>query len=206
MLSVTPPRGPHKERTEQTTAALVRAGRELFAADGYRATSLEAISSAAGVTKGALYHHFPDGKRELFAAVFAAEQRRLARTEQKAYAAAEDPWSGFRAGCLAFLRASADPGVRQITLLDAPGVLEDSELLRAQGDSARLLATGLRASMQRGTLAEGPIDTVAQLLHGMLCRAALIVARGGDGVTLADVSEGIVLVLDGLEQTGLRSN
>src|SRR6266576_3689600 len=64
-----------QQRSEATTGALVEAARELFAQDGYAAASLDAVVAKAGVTKGALYHHFA-GKRELFAAVFAEEQRR----------------------------------------------------------------------------------------------------------------------------------
>jgi flavin reductase (DIM6/NTAB) family NADH-FMN oxidoreductase RutF len=58
------------ERRETTTAALVEAARELFAAHGYAATSLDAIAAKAGLTKGAIYHHFR-GKRDLFDAVLA---------------------------------------------------------------------------------------------------------------------------------------
>ena len=51
-----------QERTEATTVALVEAARDLFAKDGFAATSLDAVVAKAGVTKGALYHHF-SGKR-----------------------------------------------------------------------------------------------------------------------------------------------
>ena len=87
-----------QERTELTTTSLVAAGRELFAADGYAATSLDAVVERAGLTKGALYHHFA-GKRELFAAVFEAEQRRLNEVVAVAYTGIDDPWEAFEAGC-----------------------------------------------------------------------------------------------------------
>ena len=64
------------ERTEATTTALVDAARELFAKDGYAATSLDAVAAKARVTKGAVYHHF-QGKQQLFEAVFAREVERL---------------------------------------------------------------------------------------------------------------------------------
>jgi AcrR family transcriptional regulator len=59
----------HAERRESTRAALITAGRQLFAAHGYDAVATEQIVEAAGVTRGALYHHF-DGKAGLFEAVF----------------------------------------------------------------------------------------------------------------------------------------
>ena len=65
------------ERREATRSALMAAGRELFATHGYEAVSSEQIVAAAGVTRGALYHHF-DGKRGLFAAVFEQVEAELA--------------------------------------------------------------------------------------------------------------------------------
>ena len=57
------------ERAAETRDALIAAARPLFAAQGFAEAALEAIVRAAGVTRGALYHHFAD-KTELFAAVF----------------------------------------------------------------------------------------------------------------------------------------
>ena len=60
------------ERREATTAALVDAARELFAQDGFDATSVDAVAARANVTKGAVYHHVA-GKGQLFEAVVARE-------------------------------------------------------------------------------------------------------------------------------------
>ncbi|MFD0889254.1 helix-turn-helix domain-containing protein, partial [Streptosporangium algeriense] len=66
------------EQREQTRHALLREGRRLFAAEGYGAVGLARIVDAAGVTKGALYHHF-DGKAALFRAVLAQVQQEVGR-------------------------------------------------------------------------------------------------------------------------------
>src|SRR5258705_6752952 len=79
------------ERTEATTAALVDAARDLFARDGYETTSLDAVAGRAGVTKGAVYHHF-DGKRQLFEAVFGGEIERITTPLAAAYTRKKDPW------------------------------------------------------------------------------------------------------------------
>src|SRR4051794_8662373 len=107
-----------QERTEATTASLVAAARELFADDGYAATSLDAVVVKAGMTKGALYHHF-SGKRDLFAAVFAGEQGRLSEAVVAAAQHHADPWEAFEAGAAAFVEACQEPGVQRIFLLDA---------------------------------------------------------------------------------------
>src|SRR5436190_21772358 len=111
-----------QQRTEATTTALVEAARELFAQDGFAATSLDAVVAKAGVTKGALYHHYA-GKRELFTAVFVAEQERLTATVVEAYGRHESPWKAFGAGATAFIRACQEPGVQRIVLLDAPSAI-----------------------------------------------------------------------------------
>src|SRR5437899_2835148 len=54
---------------EATTAALIAAARALFASRGYAAVGTEEIVQRAGVTRGALYHHYRGGKEELFRAV-----------------------------------------------------------------------------------------------------------------------------------------
>src|SRR3954447_25822182 len=73
-----------RERSQTTTARLVEAARPLFAAHGFARTLLDDSILRAGVTKGALYHHFP-GKRELFEAVFEHEQEQLAAVAMAAY-------------------------------------------------------------------------------------------------------------------------
>src|SRR5262249_35559694 len=64
------------ERTEATRGALLAAGRRLFAERGYEGVSAEEIVRAAGVTRGALYHHF-GGKPELLDAVYEQLEREV---------------------------------------------------------------------------------------------------------------------------------
>ena len=70
------------ERSEATRAALIEAARPLFAERGYAAVGTEEIVRAAGVTRGALYHHF-DGKRELFEAVYVQIEAELGRADRE---------------------------------------------------------------------------------------------------------------------------
>ena len=166
-----------RERSEATTSELLEAARELFAQDGYAATSLDAIAAAAGVTKGAVYHHFA-GKREIFRAVFEREQRRLAAIEADAYRRKRDPWEGFYSATRAFLEASLDPGVQRITLLDAPGALGWETMREIEAPNALAgIRHALRESMDAGRIAERPVEPLANLLFGAVCEAAMAVAR-----------------------------
>ncbi len=169
-----------KERSEATTSELLDVARRLFAADGYAATSLDDVVRGAGVTKGALYHHF-GGKRDLFLAVYEREQQRLAAASLEAFARRKDPWEGFLAGCRAFFEASLDPGVQRITLLDAPAVLGWETIREVEGRYALVqLHQGIEALIEEGLLAPRPVAPLANLLFGAMCEGAMMVARAPD--------------------------
>ncbi|MFN7164185.1 MAG: TetR family transcriptional regulator [Hyphomonas sp.] len=109
----------------ETREAILAAARSLFAARGYAASSLADIVEAAGVTKGALFHHFA-GKEDLFLEVW-----RLLQTEMDAAAGAaaignrskQDPYAAFLAGCRVYLEWSIRPDYQRIVLVDGPAVL-----------------------------------------------------------------------------------
>jgi AcrR family transcriptional regulator len=168
-----------QERTEATTTSLVAAARELFAADGFAATSLDAVVAKAGVTKGALYHHF-GGKRELFAAVFSGEQVRLSEAIVAAYGQHEEPWEAFEAGAAAFVEACQEPGVQRIFLLDAPSALGWETIRKLESGSLQMMEQGIRRAIEAGSIEERPVEPLAHLLFGALCESAMVVARAPD--------------------------
>src|SRR5437667_9561848 len=110
------------ERSEATRSALFKAARGLFAERGYADVATEEIVQAAGVTRGALYHHF-DGKRELLAAVYEEIERELTERIASEALGGSDPVEALRAGANAFLDHCLEPEVQQVVLLDAPAVL-----------------------------------------------------------------------------------
>jgi AcrR family transcriptional regulator len=168
-----------QQRSEATTGALVEAARDLFAQDGYVATSLDDVVAKAGMTKGALYHHFA-GKRELFAAVFAAEQRKLSEVVTTAYASHEDPWEAFEAGCRAFVEACQEPGVQRIFLLDAPAALGWEEIRQIESGSMEMMVLGIERAIEAGRIAPRDSRQLAHLLFGAICETAMVVARAPD--------------------------
>lgn len=191
-----------RERTEATTGQLLDAARELFAADGYTAASLEDVVAAAGVTKGALYHHF-SSKRDLFRGVFEREQGQLAQVCHEAYSAEADPWDGFQAGCRAFLEASIDPGVQRIVVLDAPAVLGWEAVREIEARySMSMIERGLQQAIEHGRIDPRPTGPLAHMLFGALCEGAMTVARsGGDQrAAMREVARELGALLKALER------
>jgi AcrR family transcriptional regulator len=186
------------ERTEATTAALVDAARELFARDGYDATSLDAVAARAKVTKGAVYHHF-DGKRQLFEAVFTREVEQLATPLVQAYARKKDPWEAFKAGCRAFLDECLDPDLQRIVLLDALAAIGWEQVRRLESPLLDMMQLGISQAADAGRIAPRPPGPLAHFLYGALCETAMIVARADDqkAAHRQAVSE-INRILDGL--------
>ena len=168
-----------RERTEATTAALLDAARELFAQDGYAATSLDAVVARAGVTKGALYHHF-EGKRDLFAAVFARENERLLGAIVTAYGREADPWDALEAGCRAFLEETQEPGLQRIFLLDATAALGYERIRELESDSLALMELGIERAIEAGRIEPRPAKPLAHMLFGAICEIAMVTARAND--------------------------
>jgi AcrR family transcriptional regulator len=171
------------ERSEQTRGALVAAARRLFALRGYVDVGTEEIVREAGVTRGALYHHF-DGKRELLRAVYEQLEAELAQE----LAEGVDPDAGvretLRAGAERFLDHCLEPEIQQIALLDAPAVLGWDEWREVGARyGLGLIEALLEAGMDSGELRRQPIKPLAHALLGALDEVAMFVARAEDPET-----------------------
>jgi AcrR family transcriptional regulator len=170
------------ERSESTRGALVGAARRLFAERGFAGVGTEEIVRAAGVTRGALYHHFED-KRDLFEAVYVQIEAELA--EQIAAGAlaanAESPLEAMRAGAEMFLRACTEPEAQRIVLLDGPSVLGWDRWREIAAEyGLGLIEASLQAAIDAGAIAEQPVAPLAHVLMGALDEAAMLVARAED--------------------------
>lgn len=188
------------ERSETTTGELLEAAEALFTEHGFAGTSIEDIVRAAGVTRGALYHHF-DGKAAVFRAVFERQQHHLARRLVAATRDEPDVWSQIRRGCEEFLAATLDPAVRRISILEAPSVLgwEQVRAIESQ-HTLQLLDVSLALAESQGAAAPGDRQLRVHLLFGALCEAALHVARSKrPRAALAAARAEVALLLDGFE-------
>lgn len=168
------------ERREATRAALIDAGRKLFAERGFDSVSSEEIVAAAGVTRGALYHHF-EGKRGLFEAVFERIEDELVANFDFSDLAADDPLSVLIEAVDQFLDLSLEKDVQRIGLIDGPSVLGWEtwhEIEEAHG--LGLIEGALNAAAEAGQLRDVPIPEVALMLLGAMIEAALQLARAKD--------------------------
>lgn len=172
----------HRARTEATRSALLDAARGLFMERGYADTSTPDICAAAGITRGALYHHFVD-KRDLFRHVLERDAAAVAAEIVYATPPAMTPREALIAGSQAYLRAMATPGRTRLLLIEGPAVLGLGELLAIdQAHAARSLREGLAAAMNRSP---EEVDVLARLLSAAFDRAALEIDAGTDAYAVA---------------------
>ncbi|MET4632415.1 TetR/AcrR family transcriptional regulator [Kaistia defluvii] len=172
----------NQDRTEKTRAALLAAARALFVAKGYAETSTPEIVAAAGITRGALYHHFQD-KRDLFRAVVSEEARQVARAIGERAPDSLPPLEALVAGGAAYLQAMREPGRTRLLLIEAPSVLGLVEVRALdEAHAARTLAEGLAAALpaHAGRDAGLPLAALTDLLSAAFDRAALAIDAGAD--------------------------
>jgi AcrR family transcriptional regulator len=187
------------EQADATRSALSAAARQLFTERGYAATSTTEIVEQAGVTRGALYHHFA-AKDDLFRAVF--EQLEGEVTEHVAQEAlmSADPLEQLRRGTRAYLDACIDPAVQRVVLLDGPSVLgwetwQEIEQRYGYG----LVVAGVEAAIGAGLISAQPVEPLAHVLFGALTEAGMVVARADEPRTArVDMEAAMDRLLEGL--------
>ncbi|UMP04026.1 TetR/AcrR family transcriptional regulator [Amycolatopsis sp. EV170708-02-1] len=174
------PRRSQTERSQSTQAALITAARTLFAEPGYAAVPADEIVRLAGVTRGALYHHFGD-KQGLFRAVIEQIETEITEELQAVRLATDDPWAGALGVLSRFLDLCLRPEVVRIALTDAVSVLgwqEWRELENRYG--LGLITEILESAAADGLLIDAPIPELAQLALSACAEAALMIAHAED--------------------------
>ncbi|MGJ7541460.1 TetR/AcrR family transcriptional regulator [Variovorax sp. LT1R16] len=182
---------------EETRATLLATARKVFSERGYADTSMDDLTAQAGLTRGALYHHFGDKKGLLAAAVEQIDAEMDTRL-QAISDSAEDAWEGFRRRCSAYLEMALEPEIQRIVLRDARAVLGGAspESQRHCVESMQGLIDDL---IQQGMVAEADPQALASLIYGSLAEAALWIADGDDGdARLARGVAALELLLRGL--------
>lgn len=156
------------------------AARELFAHRGYQEVPADEIVRAAGVTRGALYHHYA-GKQGLFRAVVEQVEGEITAEAEAVFEDAPDPVPGMVAALGVFLDACLRPEVRQISLTDAPAVLGRSAWRAIEAEHGLgLLVRIIERGIADGIIAPQPVRTLAQLVLSTVTEAARLIAEAPD--------------------------
>ncbi|HEY3749137.1 MAG TPA: helix-turn-helix domain-containing protein [Pseudonocardiaceae bacterium] len=191
-----------EDRSRTTRGALVATARRLFAERGYADVSAAEIVSTAGLSRGALYHHYAD-KADLFRAVFIELETELSAEIQAAADRADNPAEAMVASLDAYLSACERDDIVRIVLTDAPAVLgwrawREIETEHGLGT----ITESLERAMAAGLMVEQPVRVLAQLLLSALIEAALLVADASQSdqraTVRAEVRQGLITLFAGL--------
>ncbi|STR27598.1 DNA-binding transcriptional repressor AcrR [Janthinobacterium lividum] len=182
---------------EETRASLLATARKVFSERGYADTSMDDLTAQAGLTRGALYHHFGDKKGLLLAVVEQIDAEMDGRLQTISDSAA-DLWEGFRHRCRAYLEMALEPEIQRIVLRDARAVLGG-----ASPDSQRHCLDSMQALIQQlihqGIVVDACPQALASLIYGSLAEAAFWIADGDEGnARLVKAVAALELLLRGL--------
>lgn len=183
------------ERREATIEALQFAAIKVFGDMGYESASLDEICAAAKVTKGALYHHYPNGKIALFEAVVILEQERMLSAMMAASDGTLNAELALRAVLAAYFEVALQPGMYRITLLDAPAVLG---LKRWREIEYRYSQTFIRAVLDRALesrVSEDYREMLASALFGAASELTLGIAGSENADTASNYAIDIMVTL-----------
>jgi len=175
-----------------TREQLIEVATRLFAERGYEDTSIEAVLSAAGVSRGALYHHFA-GKDALFEAVVESVDERISTEMTAAITSVTDPVEVLHAGALKWIDLAGDPVIQRIILTDGPAVLgwERWRTMSEEGAYGQTRAL-LQVVADAGRLTPHLVDAFAHMILAAIDEMAIVIARADD--PQAALAEGRVAV------------
>lgn len=179
-IRAAPAKRTQQQRSDAAIDALLGVARKSFGGSGYDGTSLDDVAARAGMTKGAVYHHF-GSKHALFEGVFRLEHRRTIDTVVAKSRGARDPIDGLLRGVRAYLQYVLDPVARRILLEDGPSVL-GWERWREVGIRYGLgIIEGMLArAVDEGVIPAQPLRATAHVLLSALDEAALYISRAAD--------------------------
>lgn len=172
-----------KEQAATSKALLVDCALRLFVSQGYAATSISQILAKADMAKGALYHHFPEGKKGLFLEVVDVVDHQLHEGFDEILATITSPIEQIEAGFDLLLRLASDQDFARIILIEASVVMPGAW---ADGSEFQLLKTALQMAMDASEIRTAPIDALAATLYGAARRGADYVARAEDSGAAAN--------------------
>ncbi|MGD9481410.1 TetR/AcrR family transcriptional regulator [Shinella sp. G-2] len=193
-------RKPREEMIAETRAKLIAAGRHAFGTVGYAAASMDDFTAGAGLTRGALYHHFGDKKGLLQAVIREIDAEMTARLNRIS-AAAPNRWQGFVDECVAYIEMALEPEIQRIMFRDGPAVLGDISQWPTNNGCIAALSRSIEQLKADGMMADIDTEVAARLINGASSHAALWIANSErPEETSKRAVEGFRALLEGLRK------
>jgi AcrR family transcriptional regulator len=191
----------HKPRSEmitETRAKLVASARQAFGTVGYADASMDDFTAAAGLTRGALYHHFGD-KKGLLQAVIAQIDAEMSERLTVVSARADNHWQGFVDECVAYIEMAVEPEIQRIVHRDGPSVLGDPWSWPTQNACIRAMTGSLEKLQKERLISNIDPEAAARLISGASLHAALWIANSDDPeATSKRAVKAFTVLLEGL--------
>ena len=174
---------PRKEMIAETRAKLIAAARHAFGTIGYAEASMDDFTASAGLTRGALYHHFGD-KKGLLQAVIAEIDGEMAVRVNEVAARAPTRWQRFVDECTTYIEMALEPEIQRIMFRDGPAVLGDPAQWPNANACIASMTDHLTSLQEKGVVVAGvDPETAARLINGASSQAAQRIANSTDPET-----------------------
>ncbi|MGX9146240.1 TetR/AcrR family transcriptional regulator [Mesorhizobium sp. 128a] len=171
---------PRKEMIAETRAKLITAARHAFGTIGYAEASMDDFTASAGLTRGALYHHFGD-KKGLLQAVIAEIDGEMAVRINEIASRAPTRWQRFVDECTIYIEMALEPEIQRIMFRDGPAVLGDPAQWPNANACVGSMTDHLTSLQQEGVVVPGvDPETAARLINGASSQAAQRIANSND--------------------------
>ncbi len=164
-----------EQKMAETRKKLIEVARRAFAEYGYADTSMDKLTAEAGLTRGALYHHFGD-KRGLFAAVVDQIDSQMAEYAQQHLEQPDDLWEGLLLEGQTYIQNALNPEFQRIVLRDGPAVLGDPAHWPSQNRCLQSTRRCVEQLLATDRIKIVDPEAAAVLLNGAAMNAALWVA------------------------------
>lgn len=164
-----------EQKMAETRKKLIEVARRAFAAYGYAGTSMDKLTAEAGLTRGALYHHFGD-KKGLFAAVVDQIDSEMASSAQQHLEQPDDLWEGLMLEGRTYIQNALNPEFQRIVLRDGPAVLGDPAHWPSQNRCLQSTRECVEQLLVADRIKTVDPEAAAVFLNGAAMNAALWVA------------------------------
>ncbi|MEH6742419.1 TetR/AcrR family transcriptional regulator [Hyphomonas sp.] len=184
------------KKASETRAAILHAARQRFTHEGFEA-SLSSIVEDAGITKGALFHHF-ENKQALYHEVWQELQSEMNRDTQQAALegrSLDDPYAAMLAGARQYLEWATRPDYQRIVLIDGRAALGIDWYEADFALSQRSVRVGVEYLVQKGHIAPENAASAAVIMQGALNGAGVALSRKVPGVSVDTIYKTIERLL-----------